>query len=93
MRIGFACKWIDKPNQVNGINAKDDAKQYTTGGTTVSWLNRQKKEIAEQKLWDLMINNIKSVERLIKRVGEQNELYRFVRIISDYQKLSVRIQK
>lgn len=83
MRIGFACKWIDKPNQVNGINAKDDAKQYTTGGTTVSWLNRQKKEIAEQKLWDLMINNIKSTERLIKRVGEQDELYKFVRISSD----------
>lgn len=83
MRIGFACKWIDRPDQVNGISNKDDAKQYTTGTTTVAWLNRQTREVAEQKLWDLMINNIKSTERLIKRVGEQDELYKFVRISSD----------
>ena len=82
-KIGFACKWIDNPNQVNGIKPKDSAKQYTTGTTTVAWLNRQTREVAEQKLWDLMINNIKSTERLIKRVGEQDELYKFVRISSD----------
>ena len=27
-KIGFACKWIDTPEQVNGIKPKDDAKQY-----------------------------------------------------------------
>ena len=26
-RIGFACKWIDRPDQVDGIKPKDDAKQ------------------------------------------------------------------
>lgn len=82
-RIGFACKWIDRPDQVNGINAKDSAKQFTTGSTTVAWLNRQSREVAEQKLWDLMIDNIESTERLIKQVGKQDELYRFVRISSD----------
>ena len=54
-KIGFACKWIDRPDQVNGIKPKDECKQYNTGATTVAWLNRQTKDVAEQKLWDLMV--------------------------------------
>ena len=82
-RIGFACKWIDTPEQVNGISAKDDAKQYNTGGTTVAWLNRQSKSIAEQKLWDLMVQNIESTRKLVTRVGALDEHLRMVRISSD----------
>jgi hypothetical protein len=26
-RIGFCCKWIDTPAQVNGIKATDDCKK------------------------------------------------------------------
>ena len=59
-RIGFACKWIDHAGQVNGIGPKDDAKKYNTGTTTISWLNRQSKSVAEEKLWDLMRQNIES---------------------------------
>ena len=58
-RIGFACKWIDHPEQIKGIKPTDDCKKYNTGATTVAWLNRQTKEIAEQKLWDLMVQNIR----------------------------------
>jgi hypothetical protein len=47
-RIGFACKWIDYPHQVEGIKPKDDCKKYNTGATTVAWLNRQTKEVAEK---------------------------------------------
>ena len=43
-KIGFACKWIDNPEQVTGIKAADDAKKYNTGSTTVSWLNRRSEE-------------------------------------------------
>jgi UV DNA damage endonuclease len=82
-RIGFACKWIDSPDQVNGIKPTDDAKQYNTGSTTVAWLNRQTKEVAEQKLWDLMVGNIESIHKLIERVGKLNEQLRMVRISSD----------
>jgi UV DNA damage repair endonuclease len=82
-RIGFACKWIDFPHQVDGIGAKDDAKQYNTGGTTVTWLNKQTKEVAEQKLWDLMIQNIESTRKLVERVGDLDEQLRMVRISSD----------
>jgi len=82
-RIGFACKWIDHPGQVNGIKPKDDAKKYNTGSTTVAWLNRQSKEVAEQKLWDLMEQNLLSTKLLVERVGKLDESLRMVRLSSD----------
>ena len=82
-KIGFACKWIDRPDQVDGINAKDDAKQYNTGSTTVAWLNRQSKDVAEQKLWDLMVGNIEATRKLVERVGDLDEHFRMVRLSSD----------
>ena len=82
-RIGFACKWIDRPDQVDGIKPKDDAKKYNTGTTTVAWLNRQSREVAEQKLWDLMVQNIEATRLLVERVGEQDEHLRMVRLSSD----------
>ena len=82
-RIGFACKWIDHADQVNGIDAKDDAKKYNTGSTTISWLNRQTKDVAEQKLWDLMVQNIEAVRKLVERVGNLDSHLRMVRIGSD----------
>jgi UV DNA damage repair endonuclease len=82
-KIGFACKWIDHADQVNGIKKDDDAKQYNTGTTTISWLNRQTKEVAEQKLWDLMVQNLSATQKLVDRVGELNENLRMVRLSSD----------
>ena len=82
-KIGFACKWIDRPDQVNGIKSKDECKKYNTGTTTISWLNRQTRDVAEQKLWDLMEQNIKATQALIDRVGELDETFRMVRISSD----------
>jgi UV DNA damage repair endonuclease len=82
-RIGFACKWIDTPAQVNGIKPTDDCKQYNTGATTISWLNRQTKEVAEQKLWDLMVQNLTATQKLVNKVGELNENLRMVRLSSD----------
>jgi len=82
-RIGFACKWIDHAEQVDGIDAKDDAKKYNTGSTTISWLNRQTKDVAEQKLWDLMVQNIEAVRKLVERVGNLDPHLRMVRIGSD----------
>ena len=82
-RIGFACKWIDHPHQVDGIKPKDDCKKYNTGTTTITWLNRQKREVAEQKLWDLMKSNIEATRLLVERVGSLDENLRMVRISSD----------
>lgn len=82
-KIGFACKWIDFPHQVNGIKPKDDAKQYNTGSTTVAWLNRQTRSAAEDKLWQLAEQNTKSALRLVERVSELDEPLRMVRLSSD----------
>lgn len=82
-KIGFACKWIDHAGQVNGIKPTDDCKKYNTSTTTVAWLRRQSQSVAEQKLWDLMIQNIESTRKLVQRVGELDEPLRMVRISSD----------
>ena len=82
-RIGFACKWIDEPRQVDGIKPKDDCKKYNTGSTTVAWLNRQTKDVAVEKLWDLMKNNIEATRLLVDKVGSLDENLRMVRLSSD----------
>jgi UV DNA damage repair endonuclease len=82
-RIGFACKWIDNPSQVNGIKPKDECKKYQTGSTTVAWLNRQSKDVAVEKLWNLMKQNIESARLLVEKVGGLDENLRMVRLSSD----------
>ncbi len=82
-KIGFACKWIDHPHQTNGIKPTDDCKKYNTGTTTVAWLNRQTRDVAEQRLWDLTQQNMQSVHDLVERVGELDDELRMVRIGSD----------
>jgi UV DNA damage endonuclease len=82
-RIGFACKWIDRADQVDGIKPNDDAKQYNTGTTTISWLKRQTRDVAEQKLWDLVKGNIESTRKLVERVGNLEPHLRMLRISSD----------
>ena len=82
-KIGFACKWIDTPDQVDGIKSTDPAKELNTGTTTVAWLNRQTREVAEQRLWDLMVQNIQSIQKLVERVGTLDESLRMVRLSSD----------
>jgi UV DNA damage repair endonuclease len=82
-KLGFACKWIDRPDQVDGIKPKDECKKYNTGSTTVAWLNRQSQHVAEEKLWELMQNNIESIRLLVERVGRLDENLRMVRLSSD----------
>jgi UV DNA damage endonuclease len=82
-KIGFACKWIDGPSQIDGIKQDDPAKELNQCGTTVAWLNRQTRDVAEQKLWDLMEWNLLSIKKLVDRVGELDENLRMVRLGSD----------
>ena len=83
-RLGFPCKWIDTVEQIDGgIKPNDDAKKYQTGTTTVAWLNRQTKDVAVEKLWYLVKNNIRSAHLLVERVGALDEHLRIVRLGSD----------
>ena len=82
-RIGFCCKWLDGPSQIDGIPQKDTARQYNTGTTTITWLNRQTRAKAEEKLWSLVKDNIEACRQLVKRVAELPENLRMVRLSSD----------
>lgn len=82
-RVGFCCKWIDNETQIDGFRPDDAAKELNTRVTTVAWLNRQTREDAEQRLWDLMEHNISSIHKLVDRVGDLDDRRRMVRLGSD----------
>lgn len=82
-KIGFACKWIDNATQVDGIGAKDDARKYSTGTTTIAWLGRQTKEVGEQKLWDLTSQNLQHTLNLVNKVASLPVGLRMVRLSSE----------
>lgn len=75
-RIGFACKWLDGDDTVRNSD-------LNTSTTTVAWLNRQTKAVAEQRLWDLMIHNIRSARLLVTEVAKLDPRLRMVRLGSD----------
>ena len=58
-------------------------RPLNTRCTTVAWLNRQTKEVAEQRLWDIMVHNIQSFKNLIEYVGDLPNELRMVRLGSD----------
>jgi UV DNA damage repair endonuclease len=78
-KIGFACKFSELHPKKGVVSIPE----LNTGGTTVAWLNRQTREVAEQKLWDLMVHNIKTTQNLIEKIGDLDENLRMVRISSD----------
>lgn len=82
-KIGFVCKWIDHIWQIGIVKPGDDAKKYNTSTTTVAWLNRQTRSVAEDKLWQLMEYNITSVHLLVERVSKLEPPLRMVRISSE----------
>ena len=82
-RIGFACKYMH-PDQTQKKKLLDDIQRpLNTRSTTVAWLNRQTKEVAEQRLWDIMVHNIQSYYNLIEYVGGLDNELRMVRLGSD----------
>ena len=82
-RIGFACKYMH-PDQTQKKKLLEEIQRpLNTRSTTVQWLNRQSKEVAEERLWDIMVHNIKSFENLIRYVGGLPNELRMVRLGSD----------
>lgn len=79
-RIGFACKY----SELHPTQGVISIPEFNTGTTTVAWLNRQKREVAEQRLWDLMKRNIESAKKLVEKVGSLEPELRIVRLTSDF---------
>jgi UV DNA damage repair endonuclease len=78
-RIGFACKWaeINKKGEIASVEG------LNTGGTTLAWANRNKRDIVEQKIMDVAKQNILNTHALIKKVATLPEPLRMLRITSD----------
>lgn len=78
-RIGFACK-ISRVDPKKGIVA---IPEYNSKGTTVAWLNRQSKDVAVDKLWELVKYNIEAARKAVEYVGNLEESLRCFRLGSD----------
>jgi UV DNA damage endonuclease len=82
-RIGFACKYMHNDQTLKPKQLKEIQSKYTEAMTTVAWLKRQPREVAEQKMWDIMQHNIQSVYNLIEYVGGLPDELRMVRLGSN----------
>ena len=82
-RIGFACKYMYPDQTMKKALLESVQRPLNTRSTTVAWLNRQTKEVAEQRLWDIMVHNIQSYYNLINYVGGLPNELRMVRLGSD----------
>jgi len=71
-RIGFACKWVDSSNTPDPL--------VNMRSTTVAWLKRQQRDVAVQRLWDIVQHNISSVGRFVEKIAQQNPQLRMARI-------------
>ena len=82
-RVGFACKYMHPDQTQKPKILKEIQYNYTEAMTTVAWLKRQTVEVAEQKMWDIMEHNIKSMYNLIEWVGTQPDHLKMVRLGSN----------
>ena len=62
---------------------KEIQSQYTERSTTITWLNRQTRDVAEERLYEIAFDNIANLERLVKYVGSLPNQLRMVRIGSN----------
>jgi UV DNA damage endonuclease len=82
-KIGFACKYMHPNQSIKKTLLEDFQRPLNTRSTTVQWLNRQTRSVAEQRLWEIMEHNIQSYYNLIKYVGSLPNELRMVRLGSD----------
>jgi len=82
-RIGFACKYLHyNQNQPKKL-LEELQRPLTERATTVAWLNRQTKDVAEERLWDIMVHNAAAAKRLVEYVGSLPPELRMVRLGSN----------
>lgn len=59
---------------------EDIQRPYNEKTTTITWLNNQKRSVAEERLYDIVKHNAQALERLIRYVGSLPPELRMVRI-------------
>jgi len=82
-RIGFACKYMH-PDQTQKKKILEEIQRpLTERSTTIRWLNNQTKDVACQRLWDIMVHNTQAVYNLVEYVGNLQPEQRMVRLGSN----------
>jgi len=71
-RIGFACKWVTPSNKPD--------PDVSVRATTVAWLKRQPRDVAVQRLWDIVKHNIASTGRFVSKIAEHDPQLRMARL-------------
>ncbi len=82
-RVGFACKFMHSDQTLKKKLLEEIERPLNNRATTVKWLNAQSKDIAEQRLWDLMNHNINGFKNIISFVGTLPQQQRMLRLGSD----------
>jgi UV DNA damage repair endonuclease len=82
-RMGFACKYMHEDRSQTKKVLEEIERPLNTRATTVAWLNRQTRDVAEERLWEIMLHNTESARRLVEYVGTLPENRRMVRLSSD----------
>tara|TARA_B100001057_G_scaffold451529_1_gene494605 strand:+ start:6207 stop:7286 length:1080 start_codon:yes stop_codon:yes gene_type:complete len=82
-RIGFCCKYLDPDQTQKPKILKEKQQNFTERGTTVAWCKRQDKQVAEDKLLEIVTHNMKSAYNLVEYVGSLPENIRMVRLGSN----------
>ena len=82
-RIGFACKYLHYNQNQKPKILEELQRPLTEKCTTVAWLNRQSRDVAEQRLWDIMEHNAAAAKRLVEYVGSLPPELRMVRLGSN----------
>ena len=82
-RIGFACKYMH-PDQTQKPRILEEIQRpLTERTTTITWLDRQSRQVAEDRLWELMEHNTQAVYNLIEYAGSLEPSLRMVRLGSN----------
>ena len=82
-RIGFCCKYLHPDQTQKPKLLKEIQQNYTERQTTVAWLNRQEKKVAEQRMLDIVEHNMQSAYNLVEYVSNLPENLRMVRLGSN----------
>ena len=82
-RIGFACKYMYEDQSLKKKQLEEIQRPLTEKATTITWLNNQTRDVAEQRLWDIMEHNGAAALRLVEYVGGLDDGLRMVRLGSN----------
>ena len=82
-RIGFCCKYMDPDQSQKPKVLKEIQQNFTERMTTVTWLNRQDKAVAEERMLELATHNMQAAYNLVDYVSTLPENRRMVRLGSN----------